>query len=70
MSDSACSASAARLWPPTQYPKRSPWLEERDPRQVKGAVEILAKLGQELNNLYVSPLIAKARLPVIQLRDQ
>jgi hypothetical protein len=51
---------------PTQYPQAQfhLWLEERGIlAQVKGAVEAKGKSwSQELNNLYVSPLIAKALL--------
>jgi len=51
---------------PTQYPQAQfhLWLEERGIlAQVKGAVEAKDKSwSQELNNLYVSPLIAKALL--------
>ncbi len=49
---------------PTQYPQAQfhLWLEERGVlSKVKGAVEASGKTwNQELNNLYVSPLIAKA----------
>ncbi|GIU77527.1 MAG: hypothetical protein KatS3mg005_0765 [Bryobacteraceae bacterium] len=49
---------------PTQYPQAQfhLWLEERGLlAEVKGAVEAAGKTwAQELNNLYVSPLIAKA----------
>lgn len=49
---------------PTQYPQAQfhLWLEERGLlAKVKGAVEAASKTWtQELNNLYVSPLIAKA----------
>jgi len=49
---------------PTQYPQAQfhLWLEERGLlAKVKGAVEAAGKTwAQELNNLYVSPLIAKA----------
>jgi len=51
---------------PTQYPQAQfyLWLEERGIfDQVKAAVESAGKdWGRELNNLYVSPLIAKALL--------